>query len=111
MKSVLLVFALVMIIGCGSTSNIASYRPRGSNEAAWKVKVEQNNLTKKVEISVNDSVVCEGSVGVFNTDEDMKGDYRGHHVTANLSRTQSFMKEGYRCEVFIDGELVGKFDL
>ncbi len=104
-------FFLLFVVGCSHTAQIASYRPRGSSEIAWNVKVEQNSLSGHVNVIVNDSVVCDGTIGVFESGEELKGNYRGHPVIALLERSSSLFTRKTVCIVMIDGEMAGKFEL
>jgi len=111
MRYLLLVIAAATIVACGSSSGLSSYRPAGYTGAAWTVKAEKNKLTDKVHVFVNDSLVCAGSIGLFSSGEEIKGEYRGHKVVAMLQKTRSFLSEGFTCLVMIDGEIAGKFEL
>ncbi len=110
MKYILPLLAALILIACGSTSNMMTYRPRGSTESAWNVRAEKGNVSNSVQVFINDSLVCEGGPGVFSSDADLKGEYRGHAVTAMVQRSTGLFKTGIRCMVFIDGELAGKFE-
>lgn len=110
MKALLFGVMLIILVGCGSTTNISTYRPVGSTEAAWQVRAEKNNLTDKIQIYVNDSLVTEGSIGLFNSGEELRGEYRGHKVVAMIQKTSSLLSEGITCLVLIGGEIAGKFE-
>lgn len=101
----------LFVIGCSSSYQMTSYRPRGSTEDAWKIKAQKNDLTGNVEISINDSVVASGSIGIFSNGQELKGEYHGHKITAMLDNTSTWYgKSKENCLVMVDGELAGRFE-
>ena len=101
---------LLVLIGCGSSLNITTYRPAGSTESPWRVVAAKSNSGDRVEVSINDSLVCSASIGVFGSSDEATGEYRGHKVVCMLQKTSAFLKTGLQCIVMIDGEMAGKFE-
>lgn len=111
MKYFLAMIVLFILAGCGSSYQMTTYRPRGSSEDAWKIKVSKNSLTSNVEIAINDSVVASGGIGLFSSGEELKGEYRGHKVVGMLDKSSTWYGSSKEnCLVMIDGELAGKFE-
>jgi len=88
-----------------------SYRPKGSNERMWNIRAEKNLFTDNVEVFVNDSLVTECSIGIFESGTECKGEYQGHPVLAMLDKSKSLLgSDKIKCLIMIDGELVGKVE-
>jgi len=107
----ILIGVLLFIIGCGSAVQTLTYRPKGSNEKMWNIHAEKNTFSNNVEVFVNDSLVTECSIGIFESGTECKGEYLGHPVLAMLDKSSSFLGgETIKCLIMIDGELVGKVE-
>ncbi|HEY6193262.1 MAG TPA: hypothetical protein VI215_13140 [Bacteroidota bacterium] len=110
MKSFLFVL-LFVAAGCGGGYHeMITYRPAGSAESPWRVAATRIRDWDRVEVVINDSVVCTANIGIMGKSDEAKGEYRGHKVIANLQKTEGLSGEGLRCVVTIDGAMAGKFE-
>lgn len=96
--------------GCVASSS-ASFRTRGSNEAAWQVQGTWNQATDKVRITINDSEVIAGKIGLFSSSKTVSGTYKNHPVSAILTKSTNILGASkMHCTVTIDGEIAANFD-
>lgn len=97
---------LLLVIGCGVTSNTALYQP-DKDSAPWKIKVELGRTS--VQVFINDSLVVDGGTGMFGTRTELTGTYRGAKVLAIVNKPPSMMGDALRCDLLIDDKLVAQF--
>jgi hypothetical protein len=110
MKS-FLVGLLFVAAGCaGGHHEMMTYRPAGSTGSPWRVAATRIRDWDRVDVAINDSVVCTANIAIMGNSDEAKGEYRGHKVIANLQKTEGLSGEGLRCVVTIDGEMAGKFE-
>ncbi len=106
-----------MLIACASTQ-FTLYKPSES-EPAWRVTVVKEGINNNFVCSINESMVVEGSFGLFVDNFEEDGSYQGKKVKMSGYRT-SHMSTGsegkittshtYQIRVFIDESEIGKFD-
>jgi len=109
-KLVILLIAVCSFSACVSTSS-ASYRSRGSNAAAWQVQGTWNQASDKVRITIDDTEVIAGKIGLFSTSKTLTGNYKRRPVTAMLTKTTNILGTAkMHCIVTIDGEIAANFD-
>lgn len=107
---VAIIFALA-IVGCTS-SQFATYRPAGSNEANWEINVyHSSGITENFKVVINDSTVIDEGANFFSGNLEAKGNYRGKDVKLIVTYSSGFLGigSGYEAMVFISNELAGKF--
>jgi hypothetical protein len=106
-----LLFSLLFILaGCSTPPTITTYQPHGSTEPAWRVVANKSSSGDRVDVTINDSLVCVVDVGVMGSSDESKAVYKGHKVLCTLQRTTGWFGDGLQCLVMIDGELAGKFE-
>jgi outer membrane lipoprotein SlyB len=107
---VAIIFALA-IVGCTS-SQFATYRPAGSNEASWEINVyHTSGVSQNFKVVINDSTVIDKGANFFSGNLETKGNYRGKEIKLIVSYSSGFLGigAGYEAMVFISNELAGKF--
>jgi len=107
---VTIIFALA-IVGCTS-SQFATYRPAGSNDASWEINVyHTDGVTQNFKVVINDSTVIDKGANFFSGNLEEKGKYKGKEVKLIVTYSSGFLGigTGYEAMVFISNELAGKF--
>lgn len=109
-KLIIPLIAVCFFNACVSTSS-ASYRSRGSKAAAWQVQGTWNQASDKVRITIDETEVISGKIGIFSTSKTLTGNYKKHAVSAILTKTTNFLGTAkMHCIVSIDGEIAANFD-
>ena len=109
-KILILVLLAGSLGGCVASSS-ASFRTRGSTEAAWQVQGTWNQATDTVKISIDGTQVISGNIGIFSSSKTLNGTYKKHPVMAILTKaTNLFGASKMHCTVTIDGEVAANFD-
>ena len=112
MKKVLPILAVLafITIGCAS-SEFAFYRPSGSTESQWQIKVEKSNIGQNFKVIVNDSTVIDKGANFFTGNLNADGTYRGHKIDLVVTYSSGFLGigSGYTAMVTVDNELAAQF--
>ncbi|MFC1746802.1 hypothetical protein ACFLZR_00520 [Candidatus Neomarinimicrobiota bacterium] len=107
----------IMFMACAATQ-FTLYKPSES-EAAWRVTVTKQPITDLFVCSINDSVVVEGSFGIFSDNFEEDGSYRNRSVklagyrAAQIgtgSEGQTSISYTYQIRVFINESDIGVFE-
>ncbi len=97
--------AAIITAGCVTTAPVNSYRPRGSNDAAWMVGGSFNELSGKVIVTINGAEVISGRVSLWDGSGQFFGQYQSHQVAARCHKVEKFLADPYeQCAVLVDGE-------
>jgi hypothetical protein len=110
MKYFPILFAFILV-ACTSTQ-FATYRPAGSNEANWQINVlHTSGVTQHFKVVINDFTVIDEGANVFTGSLEEKGKYRGKEVKLIVTYSSGFLGigSGYEAMVFINNELAAKF--
>lgn len=101
----LCVLVLVFFLsGCATTAPTDSYRPRGSNDDAWAISGQFNEMTGKLLITIDGNTVIDGNVSVWDGAGELSGEYRGKTVSASCNYITKMMSSYEQCTVFVDSE-------
>ncbi|MGD0591622.1 MAG: hypothetical protein ABSA44_12635 [Bacteroidota bacterium] len=106
-----LLFLLVFfLVGC-SSSEFATYRPAGSNEANWQIYVNKSAITNNFTVTINDSLVIDKSANIFTGNLEALSKYQGKEIKLLVTYTSGFLGigAGYEAMVFVNNELACKF--
>ena len=101
---------LFVVGGCSTPPTITTYQPHGSTEPPWRIVANKSHYGDRVDVTLNDSLVCVTDVAMMGNSDESKGVYGGHKVLCTLQRTTWWFGNGLQCIVTIDGELAGKFE-
>ena len=101
----------IILAGCASGERTLKYLPAGSADSTWNIRTAINDVSKDMEIRINDSTVCASSMGLFRHGKRMSGTYRGHAITAMLQDDKSYQPdENTTCIIIIDRDTVGHLE-
>ena len=109
MSKLLPIVLALLLLACATTAT-TNYRPRGSNDAAWKITstIQQNSLT----VTINDSTIVDESLGFFTGNGEFNRTYRDHSVNVIVEYVRDLLKGNYyNVLVMVDGEVAGRFQL
>jgi hypothetical protein len=106
----LLLFLALFLVGC-SSSQFATYRPAGSNEANWQIYVNKSAIGNNFTVTINDSLVIDKSANFFTGNLEERSKYKDKEIKLLVTYTPGFLGigAGYEAMVFINNELAGKF--
>ncbi len=110
----LLAATLTLILwGCGSAQPTLLFRPPGATDLVLSITLERNESAKLITLMVNGTKVCSEPVDAFNGGEEMKGNYRGHLMAAQIHTITSYVtnQEITSCSVTYDGGPAGEIEL
>ncbi len=106
----LLLTALLILGGCATPPTITTYQVPGSTEAPWRIAGHKSNSGDRIDVTINDSLVCIVDVGPMTSSDEAKAEYKGRKVFCTLQRTSGLTGSGLLCMVMIDGALAAKFE-
>jgi hypothetical protein len=106
----IVIVSSILIAAC-SSSQVLTYRPAGSNEKMWDIRIEKSSIMDQFEVIINDSTVIEETPNMFTNSLDVKSLYRGKEVKllVNYSTGCLGIGSGYNAILFIDNEMAGQF--
>ena len=119
-KKVSLLLLMSFMVAACSSVEYATYRPRGSNDPLWQVKVKKSEgfVAPDFKVLINDSTVIDEGASGWTGELDANGNYRGHLVTITVRHVEQMHNYGsgivsdegpYYTTVTIDNELVGQW--
>lgn len=81
----LIILITVILVGCASTAPSHSYRPRGSNDEAWSITGQYNELTGNIIISINGVNAIDSNVSVWDGSGEFYAQYQGKSISASCN--------------------------
>ena len=101
-----------MLPGCGSGEPTLLFRPPGT-DTTLSITLKRNESAKILTLMVNGTKVSSAPIDAFNAGEEMKGNYRGHLMTAQIHTITSYVtsQEITSCNVTYDGDSIGEIEL
>lgn len=118
LQKLIVLSVLLLSAGCSSTQS-SMYKP-GDGESGWKVDVvKKDGLTEEFICKINGTTVMSSSFPLIGDNFEKSGKYKGKNVLMNGyknstttvgadGKTQN--KDTFQIRVFIDDQLVDKFD-
>ena len=105
------IIAVSILVGC-TASQLATYRPAGSNDSNWEINVKHTSgVTQNFKVVINDSTVIDASANFFTGRLERKSKYRGEEIKLIVTYSSGFLGfgAGFESIVLVNNEMAGKF--
>ena len=102
-NKVLTLLSILAITGCATSSPTQHYRT--ANNTQMTIAGTHNEITGKIEISIDNKVALSGNMPqFFGSDVEFSGTYSGMNIDAYCNTKESAFSSSVQCLIFVDND-------